>query len=157
MNQWGKFFGRIFRFPVRLITETRLFLYFVSVIVLIGGLGTWISWGEWLLHRHSDILNVYHNFATYLIAIAATAFADYLTVKRNEENRTLALFLFVCVLISVGASVLTWVMPAGKVVKWCAIIGGVVTWGLWLIVNDDNENLTEKNAISALGGELPKP
>ncbi len=157
MNQWWKFFGRIFRFPVRLITQPRLLLYFVFFIVLFGGLGTWISWGQWLANRHSDILNVYHNFATYLIAIAVTAFADYLMVKRDEDNRTLTLFLFALVLISGIASVLTLVMRAGETVKSCAIIGGVITWILWLIVNADNENLTEDDALSAIGGTIPKP
>ncbi len=155
MNQWQTFFGRFFRFPVRLITQPRLLFYFLLVIVLFGGLGTWISYGQWRANVvELDLLNVYHNFATYLIAIAVTAFADYLVTERETENRTLTLALFGLALISGLAAVVILVVDGMDTVKLYAKIGALCAALLWLIINDENENLTESNALSPLGGNV---
>jgi len=155
MSQWLTFLSRFFRFPVRLITQPRLLIYFLLVIVLFGGLGTWISFGQWRADKaRFDLLNVYHNFATYIIAIAVTAFADYLMTKRENENRTLTLALFGLALISALAAVVVLVVDTMDTVKTCATMGAASAALLWLIINDENENLTEGNPLSAIGGTV---
>jgi len=94
------------------------------------------------------------NFATYIIAIAVTAFADYLMTKRENENRTLTLALFGLALISALAAVVVLVVDTMDTVKTCATMGAASAALLWLIINDENENLTEGNPLSAIGGTV---
>jgi uncharacterized BrkB/YihY/UPF0761 family membrane protein len=95
---------------------------------------------------------VYHSFATYLIAIAVTAFADYLVTPRETENRTLTLALFGLALVAGLASVIILVVPREDVVNLWAKIGALCAALLWLVINDENRNLVESNALSPLGG-----
>jgi hypothetical protein len=155
MHQWKLFLARFFRFPLRLITQPRLLIYFVVFVVVFGGLGTWISYAQF---RSSvpgvDQLSVYRNFATYLIAIAVTAVADQLVRKQGGDNRTLILALFALALFSCIASILILVVGDMKLINTCATVGASCAGILWLVANDDNENLVESDALSTLGGTV---
>ena len=142
MNEWLVFLKRVVRFPVRLAKNGPLLLYFIVVVCGLGALGAWIPAAQLWFGKQPPIwVDVHRNLATYVIAIAIAAFADYVVRNREGVNKTFGLFLlgFMCLVVTFASSVLL-----------TAAI-------MWLMVHDSDPDLTKTDVYSAIGGELQKP
>lgn len=156
-DAWIPFLRRTLRFPWRLVRNVRLLLYFLIVICFIGALGTLIPVAQVMFGSTAlTWLSVHHNLATYIIAIAVTAFADCIVSRREEDDATFTLFLLGLTLISATCAVA--VLLVGRIeIAWKLSAGGAALAAMvWLMVHDADPTLTRDNAYSALGGEKPQ-
>jgi hypothetical protein len=137
------------------ILWVRFALYFAVIILGIGGLGVWISYAQYRFQVTGvSAGNVLMNLATFIIAIAVTAFADYLVTKNENDERTKSLLLFSFTLISSVAAVCIFVITIQKVQVICALVGFLLTTVTWLCVNSRNRDLVDEKPVNVLGGNV---
>jgi len=151
-NTWVPFLKRTIRFPWRLLTNPRLFLYFLIVICFIGALGAWIPVAQICFGSKQALtwLGVHRSLATYVIGIVVTAFAD--CIVRRREEPTFMLFLLGATLASTALAI-TVLLADNDWVKTFSLGGTAIAAMVWLMVHDEDQELTPGNTYSAIGGE----
>jgi hypothetical protein len=139
----------------RIKASVRFIIYFICIIVGIGGLGVWISLAQYELERPGASLgNLQNNLATLVIAISVTAFADYLVTKSTGDDRTTRLVLFVLTLLATAASICIFVIANPCVERVCTWTAAAVGAFVWIIVNWGHPNLVDSPPVAALGGTI---
>ncbi len=129
----------------------RMFLYLV-LIVLIGGVGCWISLGQhWVNPSATSFDGFLGNLGTFAVSVAVMAFADFLLLPASVYNSTKALCLYVLMALAVGSGILV-VVWHPEWIWWL----GTASLGLavfeWIVVNLGNQNFDEPGSI--LGGDV---
>lgn len=154
MNPWLRLFAEAFNFIVLLAGRPRLALYFIIIVIGIGGVGIWIPLFQWKNGGSIGQLDVYRNFATYVIAIAVTAFAEFLL--RNKEDLTLTMFALGLALAGAVPGVIILVNDSLSVSALCFKVSIVATLWLWFIALADSPSFAEKASgdASELGGDI---
>ena len=153
---WLGFLKRILRFPVRLIKNGPLLLYFIIVVCMLGALGAWIPAAQiWFGNKTLMWVNVHRSLATYIISIAITAFADCIVRKQDEDNTTFQLLLLGLTLAVVASALIVLLIDVEATIVRYSIYGTILAAIIWLMVNDAHPELTKTDAYSAIGGEIP--
>ena len=98
-------------------------------------------------------IDLYRCFATYVIAIAITSFAEY-SLERGGEDGTLTLILFGFVLVVSIAAVLILVIDSVATAKICTGVSSLLTLWLWLIAVADRSSFEEADPQQAIGGAI---
>ncbi len=143
------------RFWKFLISWVRFVVYFAIIIMGIGGLGVWITFGQYKLNVPGVLVpNVLSNLATFIIAIAVNSFADYLITKGEGDERTKALILFSFTILSTAAAVCILVVSTQQIKEACAWLGGVLAALTWLSVKVTDADLGGQKFVSILGGRI---
>jgi hypothetical protein len=151
MNPWIKLLADIFGFFILLARRPRVLLFFVIIVLGVGGLGVWIPLGQHLNDGAIFEIDVYRSFATYIIAIAITSFAEFLLRKDDEDNRTLTLFLLGMALVGTVPAI---IILFNNSIQWahiCALISAIATLWLWFIALSGSEAFEEGDARVTLG------
>ncbi len=116
------------------------FIYFVVVVMGIGGLGAWLRIGDFDLLRQ--------NLATYSMGISAAAAVELvLPGKSVMAMRMLGLALGI---IAVASALVT-LQSEWLNAVWLAAVCG---WLLWIFCNSENENIGEARPTDATGGDV---
>ncbi len=135
----------------------RLGLYLL-LIVLIGGLGVWISLVQyWRTPPPQTIYAFLGNLGTFSISVAVMSFADFLLMASSGYNSTRALFLLVWMAVAVVASATALVLQVPLMLG-VAIGASVMALTEWVIVNINNPSFdVAANPQVTLGGNLNTP
>jgi Na+/H+ antiporter NhaA len=155
-NTWTPFLKRAFRFPARVIMNARLLLYFIIVICFLGALGTLIPVAQ--VYFGSGAVTrtiVYRELATYVIAIAVTAFADCVVRELKEDDPTFKLFLLGLAILATVCAILVLLLDSTRPLGALSLAGSTFAGFVWLMVHDADPTLIQEDAYSALGGENP--
>jgi hypothetical protein len=113
-------------------------MYFVFVVIGIGGLGVWQS---------ADFAALRANLATYAMGIAAAAAVEL--VLPESTSRSLRMLAISLGIIAIAASLLY--QRIGNVdVVWLA---AVCAWLLWVLSSSSNVNIGSPNPVAATGGD----
>jgi hypothetical protein len=122
-------------------------LYFVAIILLIGGLGVWIS----VYKKDWEV--VPRDMSTYLLAILAASAADLVLSKKSTRSlQMLGLFVlvtggFLAVLSQANTNVIRAYVYA--------IVGTLMALLLWWVANSIRRDIFgPAEPIDALGGQL---
>lgn len=136
------------------MTKRRCYYYFL--IVLIGGIGCWISAFQHLNQDPNPISGYAFcgNLATFSISLAVMSFADFILVSQDKFPATRALGFLIIVALSVAAGVVTLLMRDGIGVSasWISISGASILW--WAIHSRNPAFDEPSSAISTLGGPV---
>lgn len=155
-DPWTTFFRRIFRFPWKLATNIPFLLYFIIVICVIGAFGAIIPAAQHALGNATvTALSAHRSLATYVIAIAVTALADFLTRGHGKDDVPFVLFLLGLAIVVAGCAVTVLLIDNMIWVTKLSWIGTSLAAWNWLIVNDEHPNLTSSDPYAALGGNSP--
>jgi len=131
----------------------RMLLYLI-LIVLIAGMGCWISLGQYLsldAPRSPESFNVFlGNLGTFAISVAVMAFADFLLMPGSVYASTKALGLYVLMALSVAAGVLSLVWHPCFII-WICVGGLSIAVIQWFMVNLDNPSF--ENPAGIIGGK----
>ena len=150
MNPWLRLLGGAFKFIGLLAGRPRLALYFIIIVIGIGGVGIWIPLFQFKNGGQVGEMDVYRNFATYVIAIAVTAFAEFLL--RNKEELTLTMFALGLTLAGAVPAVVILVHDSPTIAATCAKISVFATLWLWFIALADSPSFEEGESDDQLGG-----
>lgn len=112
-------------------------LYFLGIIILVGGLGVWIP-----LYKQ-DWQAVPRDLSNYLLAILSASAAD-LTIFETDK-RSLQMVAFVSLFVGIALAVLALTNSDLTRAYIYAVSGAALALFLWWIANSDNIRLTEKN------------
>lgn len=149
MNPWLRLFGKAFEFIMLLWSRPRLALYFIIIVLGVGGVGVWIPLFQLKHGGQIGLIDVYRSFATYAIAIAVTAFAEFFL--RNRAELTLMMFAFGLGLVGAVPAVVILVEDSIPLATTCAKISIFATLWLWFIALADSPSFEEGDARDALG------
>ena len=149
MNPWLRLLGKTFEFVVLLFSRPRLALYFIVIVLGVGGVGVWIPLFQLKCGGQIGLMEVYRSFATYAIAIAVTAFAEFLL--RNKDELTLMMFAFGLTLVGAVPAVVILVHDSTTVAATCTKISIFATLWLWFIALADSPAFDEGDARTTLG------
>lgn len=132
----------------------RLSLY-LFLLLLIGGTGCWIAFAQYF---HDPEKYAYKSFisnlGTFSISIAVLAYADRILSKKLL-NTTLALFIFVVMVLSIAASVCCVVIYFHYSTT-IALAGLLFAFACWTMVHWNSPEFTDKtDPYTALGGKDP--
>lgn len=134
----------------------RYVIYLAVFVVGFGGLGFWIPFIKYRMAIvDATEAAVFANLATYIVAIAVTAFADYLVAESTgEDHRTRALWLFSLTLFAAIPATIVILTPNRWLQLHCSQVGAVAAALVWMLVNGQNPNLVDANPIATLGGDV---
>jgi uncharacterized membrane protein len=156
MNEWLRFFKRVLRTPIRLVTNARFFLYFLLTVCFFGAAGAWIpAFQRWFGVVGVSPLTVRRNLATYVIAIAVTSLADCIVRRKNDDEGAFRLFVLALTTCAVVSAVIVLLVDNLNSVQQFSTWGTVFAGFAWLMVNDEHPDLTEADTYSAIGGKNP--
>jgi len=129
----------------------RLCLYLL-LIVLIGGLGVWISLVQhWRASNPQTIYTFIGNLGTFSISVAVMSFADFLLMAGYSSTRALLLLVWMAIAIVASAASLILQVPLMLGVAIGAAIMALVEW---LFVNFSNPVFdVASNPQATLGGD----
>ena len=137
-------------------------IYFVSIVVLVAGLGIIITIVRHLTTTFADDTamiaswkNIFEAAATYSIAISATALADVILSRASAETRAfkaIAIALTVLVGLSFAAS---FGLPFYGALTG-AIVGVLLSLFQWWVINAHNANLDD-DPTDPTGGDPMRP
>ena len=106
-------------------------LYFILIVVLVGGLGFWINVFSF------DLLMLKKSLATYFIAILATSAVDIsLHDFEKEKYYKKAFQLSAYLVLTLGVII---VIFAESI--WLLIIYTIISWSVWWFANADNSTI----------------
>ena len=128
------------------------------LVNLIGGLGCWIALGQYFHDpKIYDYRNFLGNVGTFAISMGVIAYADGILSKRLS-NVTLALFIFLLMVVSAGLSILCMV-TIFDYATFVSILGLVFALVCWTIINWGNPQFTDKpsDPLAAMGGAITIP
>lgn len=132
----------------------RLIIY-PLLILLIGGLGFWISLFQ---HRLAPEPVKFYAFlgslGTFSISIACMSFADFLLITEKEFNGTRAISLFLLMTVSVVLSAVATFLKIPEM-HYLAIVGLVLAMIEWILVHCKDPVFIESSEMLApLGGNV---
>lgn len=146
--------SRLVNKNARKLFDPRRLIYFFAFVLVLGNLGTLISFFQYLNSSPGmDGRTVARNFATYTIAIAITAFADY--CLRKEKDNTVLLAFLVFAMFSAGAGCIILTVDTKWIIVLSCIVSGLLALALWLLISTSNPDHDDSTAISTLGGQIP--
>jgi len=159
-SRWSQLRAELGRRLVEPLKSPVFVIYFVVVIVIIGGAGIWEILVRSATHKGEDLqfsisqatLSAIH---TYLVAIAAAAAADAI-LRLGEANRALRFLGYVAVMAIVLIAVFNSVFVESMFLATLLGVGALV---LWWVVNADNATLRDENPppSASTGGDPRQP
>jgi len=151
MNPWVRLLAGLFGFFALLWQRPRVLLFFLIIVLGVGGVGVWIPLGQHLNSGQVLAIDVYRNFATYVIAIAITSFAEFLLGNHDGDNRTLTLFLLGMALVATVPAIVILFNTSLTMAHTCAWISSIATLWLWFIAISGSATFEEANPRDTLG------
>jgi hypothetical protein len=119
--------------------------YFVVVVIIVGGLGIWIS-----LFRDKTLLSVVGSLLTYFPAIAAASCFELIHSERQPKfARNVAIFS--AALLAIAAIVIS-ANVAGYATALVGTLASAFALGLWWLANANNPTLRD-DALAPSGGD----
>jgi hypothetical protein len=168
---WKLFRAELWRRFAQAFENPVFFLYFFGIVVLVAGVGIWITCGRYLLSTYPDaaaealaIRGILESAATYAVAISATALADiFLASQKNSVDapspQSIPRSIFIFCFILTGAVIACLVGAFFFPLYWAAVAGATVSMvvGLvqWWLINADNPSLADDDDPSQLIGNNP--
>lgn len=153
IDKWKSLGLRIVGNDIRKIFDPRRLIYFAIFVLGLGNLGTFIPLCQYLRGVQGiSGRDVAGNFATYLIAIAFTALADW-TLRRDRDG-TVSLVYLGMALASTVAGVWMLIDHSKGAMILCGLIGGTLALLLWVCVSVSNPEHDDTQPIAALGGSI---
>lgn len=141
-------------------------MYFISVMVGIGLIGTWTAlWQS--IATNTPSAEIPNSLATYAIALVAAAFAEVILddgTPEDEErpsrsNSAFRMFALVMLIASIALGAIALILASQNSLRWStwiALLATFLSLVLWWIVNAYNPHLSAPDVMAntPLGGPI---
>jgi|GEM_PF-2406445 len=150
-SEWKELISEVFaRF--KQVFRPIMFLYFVVIIITIGGFGAWVQ-----LYR-GDIGGFFESLGTYAIAIVAAASFDLIFSKSETTPSHLRVVAYMGFAASTVLAFMAfqakmfWETNQNVFVVAPATLLTFAAWTLWILANSHNSNFSSDSSYNAIGG-----
>lgn len=129
------------------------FIYFLIVLVIMGGLGVWITLFRLLFSEGSQDWELFSSsLSTYALPIMAAAFGDLILAER--PIRSVQIFAYGIAILGAICAVVGMVNN----IPYVCVFGVILALFLWWFANSENANLIEPTppATAPTGGDVEK-
>jgi O-antigen/teichoic acid export membrane protein len=135
MNEWGMFFSTILDITKRGFYKPAPLFYFVSIILVAGGVGFWLPiFGG----KPADM----NSAMTYIFALLAAVVADFFSASRGQDfldgwetiEKDFTLFVISLVIFIAVLAVVAMVVGCGGWAWASMILSAFLVWYLWWIL-----------------------
>lgn len=146
MNDWKKFLLELKEMTFRGFKKPAPLFYFISIIVIAGGVGVWIPWISSGQISSQSVM-------TYIFALLAAVIADFMTQeeKRGSYSKDMSVFIIAVVVLIICTTVI-----ALRVCEYSLLIIFVslfLLWWLWWILLEEKKfDLTQEGVKQATIG-----
>lgn len=132
MSEWKSFYDDLKRMTFKGLKRPGPFLYFISIIVVAGGVGVWLPW------LSSGELGS-QGLMTYTFALLAAVIADFVTQdeKRNSFSRDFSIFIIALVVLIICITVIALNLCQYSIPV--LFISLMLLWWLWWILLEDKK------------------
>lgn len=130
-----------------------MLLYFLTVVVLVGGLGAWIQ-----LYR-LNYGNFFESLGTYAVAILASASFELVMPNSDRISKSLRMLGYAALLVGIVLTIPTmhanslWEGEKYFLSVAPAVVLTIISWFLWTLASSDNTKLLPQPLPeAAIGG-----
>lgn len=160
MNEWKKFFSAIWYFTRRGFHKPAPFFYFVSIILVAGGVGFWLPMFS---GKSADMSSA----MTYIFALLAAVVADFFAANKGSDylngvsdiEKDFTLFVVSLVVFITVLAVVATVIGCGFWAWFAMALSVLMVWYLWWILLEPQKfgiNLAEIKAATIGSDQPPK-
>lgn len=159
MNEWGKFFNTIWYLTKRGFHKPAPLFYFVSIILVAGGVGFWLPIFS---GKPADMSSA----MTYIFALLAAVVADFFAASRGSDylegwsdiEKDFTLFVVSLVVFITVLAVVATVIGCGFWAWAAMVISALLVWYLWWVLLEPQKfgiNLREIKAATIGSAQPP--
>lgn len=129
MAEWKVFFGDLKKMTTKGFKRPGPIFYFVSIIVIAGGVGVWLPWISLGELRPESIM-------TYIFALLAAIIADFLTQddQRNDYSKDMSVFIISIVVFIICITVIALEVCKNSLSVISLALALALLWWLWWIL-----------------------
>lgn len=130
-NSWITLFADIFNKTWLGLSAPGPTFYFISIIVIAGGVGIWLPLIQGVTFTPQTVM-------TYIFALLSAVMADFLTQedKRSSISKDFSIFIISMVVIVICATVIS--LQAFSA-WWAILFPLVLTWWLWWLLLEERK------------------
>ena len=132
MAEWKRFYNDIEKMSCKGFKRPGPLLYFISIIVIAGGVGVWLPW------LSSGSLSA-QGLMTYIFALLAAMIADFITQEKKRESFSrdfsffiIAIVIFIICITVVALNLCRYSIPV-------SLISLSLLWWLWWILLEEKK------------------
>lgn len=128
------------------------FSYLLFFVLVIGGVGIWISLFQELKSETFNHFNFVLNIGTYYLVLITTSYIDITTNEKIVNKKSLQIYSFILLFIIIGVFSLSFILPPTFSII-SAIIGMLIALFIWHLANCDNEKFNDESYNAKIKAE----
>ncbi|MFY7732397.1 MAG: hypothetical protein ACOVSR_02860 [Bacteroidia bacterium] len=128
------------------------FTYLFFFVLLIGGVGIWITLIQELNKKEFNHTSIILNIGTYYLALLTTSYIDITTNEKIVNKKSLQIYSFVYLFIIIGVFSLSFFLPQNYSIA-MAILGLLLALFVWHVANCDNEKFMDESYMARVKSE----
>ncbi|MBI3649439.1 MAG: hypothetical protein HY231_00130 [Acidobacteria bacterium] len=158
-QHWKDFFSDLSHRVKQPFGQPSFIFYFISIILIVGGLGVLISLSKFLKEpiTDDDKLSIARSLSTYLLPVLATAFVEL--NLRESVKRSIRMFALFILVIGTVLAVFSLITSLPNWAKYSSYTGSFLALFLWWVAYSTNELFYEPLPApgAAIGDNIPEP
>lgn len=131
------------------------FAYLLFFVLIIGGVGIWISLVTELRSKSFNHLNLILNIGTYYLVLITTSYIDITTNDKIINKKSLHIYTFILLAVIIAIFTLSFFLPKIYSIL-LAITGVIIGLFVWHVANCDNDKFNDESYAAKLLAEANK-
>lgn len=125
------------------------FTYLIFFVLIIGGVGIWITLFQELKNEKFNYLAFVLNIGTYYLVLITTSYIDITTNDKILNKKSLHIYSFILLVVIIGIFSLSFFLSQLYSII-IAIIGLVISLFVWHLANCDNEKFMDESYMAKI-------
>ncbi len=152
MKHWSSFFSNVWTTFATGFDRPGPFLYFISIIVIAGGVGIWFPWISSGIYDDNSIM-------TYVFALLAASIADYLIGSNtHKDNKDISIAVITFVVFVIAVTILSVIVDHCLLKNILRGLSLLLLWALWWFLLDHTRFDIDRKTIAnaTIGADSPQ-
>ena|SRR5690606_5728691 len=128
------------------------FSYLIFFVLIIGGVGIWISLYQEFKSETFSHINIVLNIGTYYLVLITTSYIDITTNEKIINKKSLQIYSFILLFLIIAVFTLSFILPKTYSII-SSIIGVVIALFIWHLANCDNDKFNDESYSSKIRSE----
>jgi prepilin signal peptidase PulO-like enzyme (type II secretory pathway) len=128
------------------------FTYLIVFVLIIGGVGIWITLIQELNNEKFNYLQFVLNIGTYYLVLITTSYIDITTNEKIVNKKSLHIYSFILLLIIIGIFSISFFLSQSYSII-IAFFGLIISLFVWHLANCDNEKFMDESYMAKIKSE----